>query len=108
MTPWRIAGLSAALLWSSGASAQTTIASDDPRLIAKMNDVCLSAALYSGGLDQKTRDFCQCVAPVFSRHMTQESRQQLVVENRVDIRPSYDDDNTTFNDVVKACPPAKP
>jgi hypothetical protein len=40
--------------------------------------------------------------------MTPESRERLVVENRVDIRPGYDDDNATFNDVMKACPPAQP
>jgi hypothetical protein len=107
MRPWRLAGL-AVLAWSTAALAQTAIAPDDPKLIAKMNEVCLATALHSGGLDQKTRDFCSCVSPVFSRHMTPQSREQLVVENRVDIRPSYDDDQVTFNDVIKACPPAKP
>jgi hypothetical protein len=107
MGRWRIAGL-AMLAWSSAAFAQTTIAPDDPKLIAKMNEVCLATALHSGGLDQTTRDFCSCVAPVFSRHMTQQSRERLVVENRVDVRPSYDDDQATFNDVMKACPPARP
>src|SRR5690242_11604961 len=108
MNCWRIAGMAAVLICSTAAFAQTQIAPDDPKLIAKMNEVCLSTALYSGGLDQKTRDFCHCVAPVFSRHMTPQSREQLVVENRVDVRPTYDDDNATFADVVKACPPAKP
>ena len=98
----------AALAWTGMAQAQTTIAPDDPKLVAKMNDVCLATALNSGGLDQRTRDYCRCVAPVFSRHMTPQSREQLVVENRVDIRPSYDDDQATFNDVMAACPPAKP
>jgi len=110
MVPWRIAGLAAAALFGFAAAspAQTAIAPDDPKLISKMNEVCLATALHSGGLDKQTRDFCQCVAPVFSRHMTPQSREQLVVENRVDVRPSYDDDNATFNDVMKACPPANP
>ncbi len=107
MGRWRMMGL-AVLAWSGTAVAQTTIAPDDPKLIAKMNEVCLATALHSGGLDQKTRDFCSCISPVFSRHMTPQSREQLVVENRVDVRPSYDDDQATFNDVIKACPPAKP
>jgi hypothetical protein len=110
MSCWRSAGLvlAALLAWAAPAAAQTTIAPDDPKLIAKMNEVCLATALHSGGLDQKTRDFCSCVSPVFARHMTPESRERLVVENRVDIRPGYDDDNATFNDVMKACPPAQP
>ena len=107
MGRWRMMGL-AVLAWGGTAVAQTAIAPDDPKLIAKMNEVCLATALHSGGLDQKTRDFCSCVSPVFSRHMTPQSREQLVVENRVDVRPSYDDDQATFNDVIKACPPAKP
>ena len=107
MACWRIAGLMLAALcaWQAPAVAQTTIAPDDPKLIAKMNEVCLATALHSGGLDQKTRNFCGCVAPVFSHHMTPDSREKLLVENRTDLRPSYDDDNATFNDVMKACPP---
>ena len=107
MACWRLLGLMLAglLVWSVPAITQTTIAPDDPKLIAKMNEVCLATALHSGGLDQKTRDFCRCVAPVFARHMTPDSREKLLVENRTDIRPSYDDDNATFNDVTKACPP---
>jgi hypothetical protein len=97
--------LASLLVCTVPAAAQTTIAPDDPKLIAKMNEVCLATALHSGGLDQKTRDFCRCVSPVFSRHMTPDSRQKLLVENRVDLRPSYDDDNATFNDVMKTCPP---
>ena len=100
--------LAALLLSGAPVLAQNAIAPDDPKLIAKMNEVCLATALHSGGLDQKTRDFCSCVSPVFARHMTPESRERLVVENRVDIRPGYDDDNATFNDVMKACPPAQP
>ena len=107
MAGWRLLGLmlGALLACAVPAMAQTTIAPDDPKLIAKMNEVCLATALHSGGLDQKTRNFCGCVAPVFSRHMTPDSREKLLVENRVDLRPNYDDDNATFNDVMKACPP---
>ena len=109
MMGWRFISLAVGLFWAGAAMAQaSTIAPDDPKLIAKMNEVCLATALNSGGLDQHTRDYCRCVAPVFSRHMTPESRERLVVENRVDIRPSYDDDQATFNDVMAACPPAKP
>jgi hypothetical protein len=97
--------LAALLVWAVPGMAQTAIAPDDPKLIAKMNEVCLATALRSGGLDQKTRDFCGCVSPVFSRHMTPGSREKLLVENRIDLRPSYDDDNATFNDVTKVCPP---
>jgi hypothetical protein len=97
--------LAALLVWSVPGMAQTAIAPDDPKLVARMNEVCLATALHSGGLDQKTRDFCGCVAPVFSRHMTPDSREKLLVENRIDLRPTYDDDNATFNDVMKTCPP---
>jgi hypothetical protein len=93
---------------AAGARAQTTIAPDDPKLIARTNQVCLSAALTSGGLDQQTKSFCQCAAPVLSRHMTPEARYRLLVQNRTDVRPDYDDPNATANDVLKACPPAKP
>jgi hypothetical protein len=108
MYAWRIACLGAAFLWTGAALAQTAIAPDDPKLIAKMNAVCLAAALHSGGLDQKTRDYCSCISPIFARHMTPASRERLLVENRVDVRPDYDDDQATFNDVMKACPPAQP
>ena len=58
-------------------------------------------------IDKDTRAYCTCVAPVFARHMTPDSRQRLAVENRTDVRPQYDDDKATFDDVVKACPPSK-
>ncbi|MFI5018726.1 MAG: hypothetical protein ACHQHK_12315 [Dongiales bacterium] len=45
------------------------------------------------------------MAPVFARHMTPDSRYQLAIQNRLDVRPTYDDDKATFDDVVKACPP---
>ena len=93
---------------ASFAAAQNAIAPDDPNLIAKMNQVCLSAALSSGGIDKKTKGFCQCVAPIFARHMTPESRYRLLVENRIDIRPDYDNPDATLDEVLKACPPASP
>jgi hypothetical protein len=106
-------GVLAAVLLSSlglvfGALAQNTIAPDDPKLIARMNQVCLSAALSSGGIDKKTKGFCQCVAPIFSRHMTPESRSRLLVENRTDVRPDYDNPDATLDEIMKACPPASP
>ncbi len=108
-----LVGVLAAVLLStlgvaSPLQAQNTIAPDDPKLIARMNQVCLSAALSSGGIDKKTKSFCQCVAPIFSRHMTPESRYRLLVENRTDVRPDYDDRDATLEDVLKACPPAAP
>ena len=107
MTSWRSQALVLAALLAATlpAAAQSTVAPDDPKLIAKMNELCLATALHSGGLDQKTRDYCGCVSPVFSRHMTPASREKLVVENRTDLRPSYDDDNATFDDLMKNCPP---
>lgn len=98
----------AAMAVACVAQAQTTVAPDDPKLIARMNEVCLSTALTSGGLDKQTRNFCQCSAPVLSRHMTPDSRYRLLVQNRTDVRPDYDDPNAAYDDVLKACPPAKP
>jgi hypothetical protein len=103
-----VALLLAAMGVGSLAQAQNAIAPDDPKLIARTNQVCLAAALTSGGLDQQTKSFCQCAAPVLSRHMTPESRYRLLVQNRTDVRPDYDDPNATADDVLKACPPAKP
>ena len=91
-------------IFAAGARAQTALAPDDPKLIARMNQVCLSAALTSGGIDKQTKSFCQCAAPIFARHMTAESRSRLVVENRTDVRPDYDDPNATYDDILKACP----
>ncbi len=99
-----IAALGAAAL----ARGQGVIAPDDPNLIARMNQVCLSAALTSGGLDKQTKSFCQCTAPVLSRHMTPDARYRLMVQNRTDVRPDYDDPDATADDVLKACPPAAP
>lgn len=88
-------------------STQQEIAPDDPMLLAAMTDLCLKAALTSGGIDKTTRGYCGCVAPIFARHMTQDSRYRLAVENRLDERPTYDNPDATFDEVVKACPPVK-
>jgi len=90
---------------SSAAPAEDAIAPDDPALIANMAALCLRAALTSGGIDKNTKPYCNCVAPVFARHMTAQSRYRLAVENRIDVRPEFDDPQTTYDDVVKACPP---
>jgi hypothetical protein len=100
-----VAGLG---LLAAAARAQTPVAPDDPRLIQRMNQACLSAALTSGGLDKQTRGFCQCAAPIFARHMTADSRSRLVIENRTDVRPDYDDPTATASEILKACPPASP
>ena len=105
----QVIGLAMALgIFAAGARAQTAIGPDDPNLVARMNRVCLSAALSSGGIDKQTKGFCQCAAPIFARHMTPESRHRLLVENRIDVRPDYDDPNATYDDILKACPPASP
>ncbi len=104
--------VAAALLAALGpawhAQGQGAIAPDDPEAIARMTQVCLSAALTSGGIDKQTKGFCQCAAPILTRHMTPRSRYRLLVENRTDVRPDYDDPNATYDDVLKACPPASP
>ncbi len=100
--------LSSGLGVSTPARAGDAIAPDDPKLIARMTEVCLSAALTSGGIDKHVRAFCQCSAPVFARHMTPDSRHRLLVENRMDVRPDYDDPSATYDDILKACPPAAP
>jgi hypothetical protein len=105
----QLIGLAAVLgIFAASARAQTTVASDDPKLIARMNQICLSAALTSGGIDKQTKGFCQCAAPIFARHMTPQSRERLLVQNRTDVRPDYDDPNATYDDILKACPPASP
>ena len=104
LTATLLASLGPALL----AQAQGAIAPDDPKLVAKMTQVCLAAALTSGGIDKRTKGFCQCAAPVFARHMTPESRYRLLVENRTDLRPDYDDPSATYDEILKACPPATP
>ena len=96
-----------ALLALHADGARAAVAPDDPSLVRSMTELCLRAALASGGVDKDTRTYCACVAPVFARHMTPESRQRLAVENRMDVRPQYDDDKATFGEVMKACPPVK-
>ena len=98
-------GLAAALLLLANARAQSAVAPDDPALIRNMAQLCMRAALMSGGVDKATRPYCECVAPIFVRHMTPDSRYALAVQNNMDVRPSYDDDKATFDEVVKACPP---
>jgi hypothetical protein len=97
--------LAGALATDGGARAADAVAPDDPVLIGNMTQLCLRAALMSGGVDKTTKPYCDCVAPIFARHMTPDSRYRLAVENNMDVRPSYDDDKATFNEVVKACPP---
>jgi hypothetical protein len=98
-------GLAAALLLLANARAQSAVAPDDPALIRNMTQLCLRAALMSGGIDKATKPYCECVAPIFVRHMTPDSRYALAVQNNMDVRPSYDDDKATFDEVMKACPP---
>ena len=97
-----VAGLLPASLAARAADA---VAPNDPVLIESMTQLCLRAALSSGGIDKTTKGYCDCVAPIFARHMTPDSRYKLAVQNRVDVRPTYDDDKATFDDVMKACPP---
>ncbi|HEX4570618.1 MAG TPA: hypothetical protein VH184_09345 [Dongiaceae bacterium] len=105
---WRRAaalGLAAALLVLTNARAQSAVAPDDPALIRNMAQLCMRAALTSGGVDKATKPYCDCVAPIFARHMTPDSRYALAVQNNMDVRPTYDDDKATFNEVMKTCPP---
>ena len=98
-------GLAAALLLLANARAQSAVAPDDPALIRNMAQLCMRAALMSGGVDKATKPYCECVAPIFARHMTPDSRYALAGQNNMDVRPRYDDDKATFDEVVKACPP---
>lgn len=101
-------GLAAALLVPEvGARADDSVPPNDPVLIDNMTQLCLRAALMSGGVDKTTKSYCDCVAPIFARHMTPDSRYRLAVQNNLDVRPTYDDDKTTFDEVMKACPPKK-
>jgi hypothetical protein len=87
------------------AVGQQTIAPDDPALIKKMSRLCLRTALGTVGIGKNTRAYCDCVAPIFARHMTPASRYRLIVENRTDLRPEYDDPKATYEEAVKICPP---
>jgi hypothetical protein len=102
----RLAGAGLLFLLLAGpASAGQAVAPDDPALIKKMSGLCLKTALGAVGIDRSTRSYCDCVAPIFARHMTPASRYRLTVENRMDLRPEYDDAQATYDDVVKNCPP---
>jgi hypothetical protein len=72
-----------------------------------MSQLCLRTALGDIGIDKSTRSYCDCVAPVFARHMTPGSRYRLAVENRMNPRPEYDDAKATYADAVKTCPPGR-
>ena len=93
-----------ALLPMTGARAQSQVAPDDPALRRAVTQLCLRAALTSGGIDKGTKPYCDCVAPILARHMTAESRYRLAVQNRLDQRPSNDDDKAAFDEVMKTCP----
>src|SRR5262249_58848705 len=93
-----------ALVPTAGARAQSQVAPDDPALRRAAAQLCLRAALTSRGVDTETKPYCDCSAPILARHMTAESRYRLTVQNRLDQRPSYDDDKATFDEVMKACP----
>ena len=95
--------LAAVLLAGWRAHAGDVVAPDDPVLVRKMGQLCLRAALTSSGIDKDTAAFCHCAAPVFARHMTPESRHRLAVENRLDVRPDYDDPKATSAEIVKGC-----
>jgi hypothetical protein len=96
--------LAALALLPTVARAQSQVAADDPALRRAVTQMCLRAALTSGGIDKGTKPYCDCVAPILARHMTAESRYRLAVQNRLDQRPSYDDDKAAFDEVMKTCP----
>jgi hypothetical protein len=101
----RAAAALAGVLLLAGWSARAgdAVAPDDPALVKKMGQLCLRAALAGAGIDKDTSAFCHCAAPIFARHMTPDSRHRLVVENRLDVRPDYDDPNATSDEIVKGC-----
>jgi hypothetical protein len=90
---------------SFAARAEDAVAPNDPVLVQNMTQLCMRAALSSGGVDKSTKGYCDCVAPIFARHMTPDSRYSLAVQNRMDVRPAYDDDKATFDEIMKTCPP---
>ena len=102
----RLAGAAVAgMLLARAAAGQQIIAPDDPALITKISRLCLLTALGTVGIGKNTRAYCDCVAPIFARHMTLASRYRLAVQNRMDLRPEYDDPKATYEDAVKICPP---
>ena len=90
------------------ARAEDVVAADDPVLIGKANDLCLEAALVSGGIDKTAKTYCSCMAPVLARHMTPDSRRLMLTETHDYVQPAYDDPQALYNDALKSCPPAKP
>jgi len=98
----------ALLLAGMPALAGEVIAPDDPVLVRKAGELCLRAALASAGVDKDTAAFCHCAAPIFARHMTPQSRHRLAVENRLDVRPDYDDPKATSNEILKGCKTGSP
>ena len=104
----RLAGAAVAgVLLARAAAGQQVIAPDDPALLSKTIQLCLRAALTAGGIDKTTHAYCACVAPVFARHMTADSRYRVAALGRFDQRPEFDDPKATYAEVVKACPPAE-
>src|SRR5580704_7439167 len=77
---------------SFAARAEDAVAPNDPVLVQNMTQLCMRAALSSGGVDKSTKGYCDCVAPIFERHMTLDSRYRLALQYRMDVRPAYDDD----------------
>jgi hypothetical protein len=90
------------------AKAEDAVSADDPVLIGKANDLCLEAALVSGGIDKVAKTYCSCMAPVLARHMTPGSRRLILTETHDYIQPAYDDPQALYDDALKSCPAAKP
>ena len=92
------------VLLARAAAGQQVIAPGDPALLKTISRLCLRTALGTVGIGKNTRAYCDCVAPIFARHMTPASRYRLAVENRMDLRQEYDDTKATYQEVVKICP----
>ena len=90
------------------ARADDAVSADDPVLVGKANDLCLEAALVSGGIDKVAKTYCSCMAPVLARHMTPESRRLMLTETHDYVQPAYDDPQALYADALKSCPPTKP
>jgi hypothetical protein len=90
------------------ARAEDAVSVDNPVLISKANDLCLEAALVSGGIDKVAKTYCACMAPVLARHMTPGSRRLMLTETHDYIQPAYDDPQALYDDALKSCPAAKP
>ena len=104
-----MAALPALLLLVLGqAAAEDVVPADDPVLISKTNELCLQAALVSGGIDKQAKAYCTCMAPVIARHMTPDSRRLMLTETHEYVRPAYDDPQSLYDDAMKSCPVSKP